>query len=256
MRYIIITIVLLFLNVDVNSQNLKIGDTLYVWAESGLILRENSNINSEAITTIPYGISVILVDNEPKGFHNYNEIDEYEHKKVLMPAIKYKGRFYKVKYLDFEGYIFNGLLSTLPTLNIRYNESREFFHSENLKSYFNREFGILIILRNRGADTLDYWSQRIVYNNGIILDEEKGVSWWNYSYIIPDISMNEAYLLVNILRDFEKYYKRGIDQKWSWLEFHPIYFKEDAYHLQTGPFEETVIKKENKFIVLTMGGGN
>lgn len=52
-----------FFNTSLASDNYKTGDTLYVWANSGLNLRKGPGTNFKTIDKISFGERVVVLQN-------------------------------------------------------------------------------------------------------------------------------------------------------------------------------------------------
>ena len=84
----------------------KEGETLNVWAASGLNMRDKPDAKGQKLATIPYGAKVLVQTNI--GVKVPFEIEEFK-------GFTVKGYWLLVKYGNTEGYVFDGFLSRLPT---------------------------------------------------------------------------------------------------------------------------------------------
>jgi hypothetical protein len=242
--FIIITIC--HIHLFANSKDLEVGDTLFVWADNGLFVRSRPDINSDLITKLNYGERVIVLEIDDRDFE-YEILKSTKTKKQTFPKISVIGKFIKVNLSGKVGYVYGGLLSKLKPIN----------KDENLVEYFDRVFGQLKILEDIHSETSDYKFKRIIYNNGTILQKENGnENWWDYLYFVPDISLGEAYLLINKMVSFEENYRRALDEVWDAIEMYPVKFEPNAIVFQSGAFEETKITKQSRYMVIKMSGGN
>lgn len=243
---LLIVITICHIKLFANSKDFKTGDTLFVWANNGIFVRSRPDINSDLITKLNYGEKVIALEIDDRDFE-YEIIKSTKTKKQIFPKISVTGKYIKINLSGQVGYVYGGLLSKLKPIN----------KDENLEKYFDRVFGQLKILEDNHSETSDYKFKRIVYNNGTILQKENGnENWWDYLYFIPDVSLTEAYLLINKLVAFEESYRRGLDESWDWIEMYPINFQPNEIVFQSGAFEETSITKQSRYTVIKMSGGN
>lgn len=233
-------------NLSAHSNDYKIGDTLFVWADNGILVRKQPDINSESIKKLNYGERIVIQEIDERNFE-YKIMESVTHQKEVFPGITVAGNFMKISFSGTVGYIYGGFLSRLKPIN----------QGEGLEVYFARVFGQLKILADVRHDNSDNRFKRIIYNNGTTLRQEWGnENWWSHVYFIPDITLREAYLLVNRLVGFEKNYKTGLDGGSTWIETHPIKFESNTIVLQTGAFEQTDISVLPGYAVITMRGGN
>lgn len=105
-KSILIAIVLLkTISLIAQTSRFKDGETLYIWATSGMNLRQKPDAKSAKITTIPLGSKVIVQPNV--GAIIPFEVEAFKDFTV-------KGYWLLVKYENTEGYVFDGFLSKLP----------------------------------------------------------------------------------------------------------------------------------------------
>jgi hypothetical protein len=203
-------------------------------------------MDSEVVAKLNYGDRVVvleIVDREVQ----YEIMQPVKIKNQMFPAIIVNGKFVRISLSGSVGYVYSGLLSRLKPLK----------QGELFEAYCSRVFGQLVVVADVRHNNSDYRFKRIIYGNGLVWQEEHGnENWWNYLYLIPDISLGEAYLLINRLVGFETAYRRGVQEASEWIEMHPTSFESNAIVLQSGPFEETHIGIEPHYILITMSGGN
>lgn len=98
----------LFLLISANCfaiENYNVGDSLTVFINSGLKLRQAPSNNAEVLTTIQMGKKVFIKKQLPR---------EIAHKDSLASMRLIKGYWVLVKYKELSGYVFDGYLSSLP----------------------------------------------------------------------------------------------------------------------------------------------
>ncbi|MGV3597685.1 MAG: SH3 domain-containing protein [Bacteroidota bacterium] len=98
------TLLLLCLNTFA-IKGYNVGDTLTVFSEAGLRLRNGPSKDSASITVIPLGEAVI-VKSVPNSI--------YAHSDRFLDIYTIEGFWVEVVYQSFTGYVFDGYLSSLP----------------------------------------------------------------------------------------------------------------------------------------------
>lgn len=97
---------LLFISVNCLAiENYKVGDSLTVYINSGLKLRQKPSSKSDALTTIPIG---------KKVFIKKQLLREFKHQDSFASMRLLKGYWVLVEYKGQLGYVFDGYLSSLP----------------------------------------------------------------------------------------------------------------------------------------------
>lgn len=188
-RLIYITFNIVFLTSILQGQvRYNIGDTLNVWASSGLNLRLTKESNSKILTNIPYGEKIIILDNSTDEETKVRmKVSCFiENKKT--PEFNLTGRMIKVEYNKSEGFVFDGFLSKFQT----------FSNEEPIEDYLNKNSEILEIFDHEK----NTYSRQNVYSNGINSFSFSPTSGCQEnSYVIPEISFQEGFLIVyHILR--------------------------------------------------------
>lgn len=109
---IIVTFLIVFIfNIQrITSQNEHLKP-YYVWAKSGLSLRNAPNTTADKLTIIPYKSEVSFISYTGKTL----TVTEF-------PGFDFTSNWVKVKYKNFEGYAFLGYLSLVkpPTISDKY----------------------------------------------------------------------------------------------------------------------------------------
>ncbi|MDO8367418.1 MAG: SH3 domain-containing protein [Saprospiraceae bacterium] len=103
------------------------GDTLYVWAQSGLVLRDAPDFKSKKITSLQFGS--IVVPNSHK------ETNGIESSLEVIPSCIYEGQNYSGYIIPGNwvqvfangktGYVFDGYLSKYPPPNNQDRKERD-----------------------------------------------------------------------------------------------------------------------------------
>lgn len=190
MHLILLTFTFLVQNQIYSINNYFEGDTLVVWAEGGLSIRDTNSITGKRIGVIPYGEKVI---SHSKKKYRYGEekinltsaFQENEELKYL--GLTLIGQWAKISYGDKIGYVFDGYLSKFSAPILKENGK-----SERLREYLYREFKLLNQEKSSGKN----WIKEEIYFG-------KGISILNigtktaYSrFILPDFSHEEIVLFI------------------------------------------------------------
>ena len=211
--------------------NYQTGDTLYIWANNGLILRASPDPKGARITTIPYGESVVVIRKDPKLSHLVKEYGGF---------ILY-GQWAEVWYQGkFSGYVFDGYLSSYPA---RTNlDDRDGF--EGFLAYFATVFGSAKRTGHgyQPNSSQCLWEREIYqYKNGSIAVQACGEGGYINTYELPNFSFEEAYLLF-FLQPRAYWLKRS---KNAWLDI-PLYVWEQNRKAIRMEYEMTTFVFEKK----------
>lgn len=179
------------------------NNQLYVWAKSGLRLREKGNPESPVMVTMPYGAQVIVVDNTD-GNTLIEGVKSVKLSGKTYPGYDIPGAWYKVKFKSFEGYAFSGYLSKLPPLQqTKIVDGHRYI--EPLWVWAERSFGkpdTLECIKPTQIPPSDYHRMTLKYSNGalIITEETTGSSTTQVSLL--NCSLNEGFLFFDRLSNF------------------------------------------------------
>jgi hypothetical protein len=180
------------------------GDTLFVWADGGLTIRDTASLNGEKLALIPYGSKVVALSSNFETIAKSFSIEivlegEYEepytNKKAKTPSLEIFGIWSKVEYKGIVGYVYDGYLSRheAPILGIK---SGKEIVSEDLDSYLKRVFGIVSQQERSGKESV---VTETYYDHGISrVNIATKVAY--VRYVLPNFSMQEIIL----------FYKNGL----------------------------------------------
>ncbi len=218
----IITIFLAIILSEFSFANFyKKGDTLNVWAASGLNMREGPGIDFPKIKKLEYGKKVEVIDQYLRStpinitvVKKSKKSDEF----VL------KGFWVRVKFGTREGYVFDRYLSRLPVINFIKNEKGEKI-SEGFVSYADREFGLKL---HEDVDHPDLpLQEKFLFKNNMELNY-KSAECFGMNINLGSLSFNEAYLFFNHIGKFENILKNVIPKHPD--DLYKIEFKENKDH--------------------------
>lgn len=106
---------------EVYYRNLQAGDTLYVAAISGLNMRSTPSMSGTKQTKVPHGEPVILLA--------YDQAQKVSMQFTEAGGMVVEGIWRKIRYGQWEGYVFGGYLSRLPFAD----ESQSFWEKLSLE---------------------------------------------------------------------------------------------------------------------------
>jgi len=176
------------------------GDTLTVWATSGLNMREGPGTDFPKLKKLEYGTQVQVIDNyiqstplDLKVFKRNKKTD----------AFTMHGFWVRVKIGRQEGYVFDGYLSRLPVLYLQDGVC------ERLLNYAQREFTLI----NEQKVSIDLDTYTLIYNFENNIKFERAVKKSpKITLTIPNISRNESFIFFNIFLNW-KYWSNNEDRK-------------------------------------------
>ena len=216
MKRFLICLLSLFFFIQISfSQKHQANDSLYIWAVSGLNMRVTPDLKGEKIMTIPYGervkieskngdlpaIKVLFRKGRKVEGDEGGLPDRYNGENIkTIPDFFIEGHWVKISYYGIEGYLFDGYLSSLPTLKAKVdtlaNGKKHLRLKENFHDWAKRNFGEFKTLEIKD-EKYETGESIKTYNNGIM----EYLSWSKASestIIIPNISLNEGFLLFNL----------------------------------------------------------
>lgn len=182
------------------------GDTLYAWAQSGLALRREASLKAAKLTGIPYGAALLVLNEKSgKGLNNVEveAVPGFSGNGSLSPAVTLRGMFARVVFRGDTGWVFDGYLSRLPAMRYTADKNTGKPVFENFDEYATRNFGILV---DEKHGTFEYAgpesTTKKIFGNGIMVDTRVSKSGES-RMILPDLSMEEAFLIFNYMNHYE-----------------------------------------------------
>ena len=169
----IIVIIILCLTITSKSfgiERYSKGDSLSIWADK-LNLRKTGNQDSKIINQISKGNWIVALESKD---------DQHEDQQLFKSENNWKdliaGKYVKVKFGNQIEYIFDAYLSKYNLAEIK--GTNEIISIDTIK---NPDYEVYT---------------REVLKNGIIRENGRGIEWSKLFYLIPDISLEEAILLI------------------------------------------------------------
>ncbi len=198
MRIILVTFLLFVIDIlNAQESRFKEGETLNVWASSGLNMRDKPDAKAAKISTIPYGAKVVVQPNI--GLKIPFEVEGFK-------GFIVKGYWLLVKYGNTEGFVFDGFLSRLPAPKPREQDI-------GIETYLDAQIGKVgneyeIKVQNPEFDTVlrptksnekyekfDYFSFKQKYKQGVLYDFRRGEGGFSMNIIFPNLILYEGYIL-------------------------------------------------------------
>jgi hypothetical protein len=198
MKKIIFIVFVLLKTIGLMAQTsrFKDGETLNVWATSGLNMRDKPDATAKKLVSIPYGAKVVVQPNI--GVKIPFEVEEFK-------GFIVKGYWLLVKYGDKEGFVFDGFLSRLPAPNKDEVCGFEDGYLTNKIGKIGQKYEVTIwdmAIDNRRSVSVgekyelkdvNHYKQKFNFN--ILLDYDGG-ECSSISVEFPNLTLYEGYFLV------------------------------------------------------------
>jgi hypothetical protein len=177
-----------------SSMRYESGETIYVWARTGLVLRKTADFNGTKITTLPYGTKVeCIVYDQIKTYSNelagdYDAPEEHQltiFKATDVEPFVLRGCWVKVKVDGKEGYLFDIYLSRLAPASVLEPAQTIEEGMDQLAAYAKTN-----------------WS--MVQENPIMMFSNGSVYWKHQRWVLPDMNETEVFLLTNYFFTLQK----------------------------------------------------
>jgi len=180
------------------------GDTLFVWAKSGLILRAAPDFKAEKIITLPYGTAVKTLSYKYRD-EDISEIEvtavkPYSFEGKNYAGYKIPGQWVKVTVQGKTGHLFDGYLSKYPPVSEGKSGRLEYW-DDYLSRVFGQSSTSIDTSRRGHVPAYDI----VFYKNGASRQSRSvGDGMSSQTYILPELSLEEGFLLTNYFYDLEK----------------------------------------------------
>ena len=175
------------------------GDSLTVWALSGLNLRENPSQKSKVIFALPFG-STVLVEEQDSIRIPFEERICPNPREDPKRYYTLHGAWLKVNSNGTLGYIFDFYLSKASSENVQtvFKMGENYTPQNNLKKYLKEKYG-LTSSKNKNQPSEDKKTKIYVYGSNITLKEVRiGLhDAYELEVFFPGWRFNEVYLLTN-----------------------------------------------------------
>jgi hypothetical protein len=187
----------------------KVGDTLTVFAEYGLKLRNAPNKDSATIKVLPFGKRVVI------GSHSFKTV---AHSDNFLGIHTINGFWVQVAVDSITGYVFDGYLSSLPTPVLfsqeYYNQTDYSTEEAYLNKYFKKTGSLFDIIKLPD----DYTTNKEAQSPSVLYQQysqkfERGITYSYYHHLevggtylltFEQHSIEEILLLAKIIADYPK----------------------------------------------------
>ncbi len=209
---ILLLFVFAFFLLGITSVKAQENKLRYVWAKSGLVIRDAPSKEGKRIGKLAYGDSISIV--ETTDFRNLIKVLEVEDEsKSVIKDLYLKGIWVKVRRGSVEGFVFDAYLSNLPAL--RFISDADL---EPIETWGKREFGIREENNSKPIPNSDYSKREIIFNNGISSYSEKTTGGGEGQIIIPGARINEGFLLFDNQNLFKVFSSSEFEQNQILIE--------------------------------------
>ncbi|KAA3622892.1 MAG: SH3 domain-containing protein [Bacteroidetes bacterium] len=236
--------VLAFFFLGVTNLKAQGNELRYVWAKSGLIIRDAPSIEGKRVGKLAYGDSIRLVKVTGKSYsvkmmETNKSFEEYHHKEFRL-----RGNWVQINWQGQVGFIFDGYLSKFPALRFR-NQ----YDLESIENWATREFGIFGEERSKRDPNSDYHKSLLVFKNGIIYSSEGSTGWSSTQLVFPGGSINEGFLLYDLQNRLTERLNNGesVFQFFKIQTDYSIKFYDDTF--------ETEVTQIGGILLITSDGG-
>ena len=245
---IIQVLILMLLCLDFQSVNANStydwGDTLHVWATSGLNMREGPGTDFPKMKKLEYGDKVQVIDDYLRSTPLSLTVIKKSKKNA---AFVMKGHWVRVIIGSQEGYVFDGYLSRLPVMKIKKNNNDGFW-AESFNDYAKREFGVIHF--EKDSNRIKEMHTHVKYGNGFEW-KEFGEKCYDMNLELNSLSFNEAYLLFNRMGSFETNLKKVDENE---IEYFDITVKNEkkgfyTFQFSNGGWGIYLVWENGKFII-------
>ena len=167
------------------------GDTLWVWAKSGLNIREQPDAHAKILGKTAFGGQVITTEQQDVALPYAIEVIK---KQEGGQGLELIGYWAKIKYKNLTGYVFDAYLSKLPAMTDQpaIEKNGEDFHVSALKKHSK-------ILKQTGQnkyDENDFKFVRYIFDKGYIVEISGNKGGWRKEMLFPGgLSLTEGYLI-------------------------------------------------------------
>jgi hypothetical protein len=162
------------------------GETLYVWALSGLNMRKLPDAKSEKIAALTYGTKVTVQPNI--GIIVAHEVEEFKDFKV-------KGIWLLVRYGDKEGFVFDGYMSRLVAPKY-YKKGIENYLDDKIGN-IGEKYDLIEVKSEIDEDNSNSYKQK--YQKEIIYEHTSAYETDVEKITLPNLTLFEGYILLRQL---------------------------------------------------------
>ncbi len=228
------------------------GQTLYVWAVSGLTLRTEPKFKADKILSLSYGTAVtVQTDKQFEG------IDTSEIELATIPpyrlhdrnysGYKIPGQWVKVTAQGKTGFVFDGYLCIYPPARQVTDGSRK-FAAEDWDGYLDRVFKIACTSPMDTMAGAFGGTMRLYKNGASCLIRPAGDGLSSRTFFLPRLSLEEGYLMANFFYGLDRQTNLPVENNGDGGPIllveatpHNLCFKTDGVDIRVGAVDGVVV---------------
>lgn len=161
---------------------------LYVAARTGLNMREKPEPTAKVLTKIPYG--ALITPASPTEDPKRADVEGLS------------GYWKKISYNDQSGYIIDAYLLPIPPPQAGVQTIKDYFRQ------VSSPFGDSLVVDQGSPENAEEGGSRLVkqfFKNGGEWHEFTGYEYNSMTYFVPGLTMQQAFLLIRLLPEFNSY---------------------------------------------------
>ena len=198
-RYSLLLLVFLYCQLSYAIDWYRPGDTLQVWAQSGLNMRNKAGLDAQVVARIPYGAAVIV--QSEKLFYNQNGLRLPVLGREETPSsFVLEGQWVEVQYGSHRGFVADMYLGRLPALRAT--------EREELPKYLARIHPTLSLQAVQISPEEGLIDSTFTSGAGLIYALSTSDYHRKEALIGPHLSKEEAYLLASAWLQLEEHLKK------------------------------------------------
>jgi hypothetical protein len=159
--------------------------TYYAAAKAGLTMREQPGVNAKPLEKIPYGTKLLTVpDNDPR---------------VAITSEGFNGFWRKIRYNGKTGYIVSSYALPYAPPKAGIKTMKDYFAQVSSAS------GSPLLVKRSDPDLAEAGESSLTkqyYKNGMEWHKVEGYEFGSATYMIPDMSIEQAFLLVKLVGEY------------------------------------------------------
>jgi hypothetical protein len=176
----IILIIFVFLSAKTFAQELD----YYASAKAGLSMREKPNASATVLEKIPYGAKVVTLTDTSKA--------------IQISTEGFNGWWWKVKYNNKIGYIVSSYVLPFAPPKAGIKDMKQYFGQLSSTAGSPVVVKKNVVEMEADASTL----KKQLYKNGMEWHELQGYENAAHLFIIPDITVENAFLILRLLQQY------------------------------------------------------
>ncbi len=178
----VLAVILFLFSVSAFAQNNTY--VYYAAAKTGISMREKPNASAAILEKIPYGAKVTALTDTMQA--------------IAIVTEGFNGWWWKVQYNNKTGYVVSSYLLPMAPPKAGTKSMKEYF------AQLSSPAGSPVVIKKGNAETAGEGGtlKKQLYKNGMEWHENNGYEEAAAVYIIPDLSVEQAFLLLRIVGEF------------------------------------------------------